>query len=166
MKVQNIVDMKREILLQPLNADNWEACTNLKLLDSQQDALPSNMYSIAELQFYPQTKAYAITYGDGIVGFTTCGIPADGGSPKIFRLMIGKDFQGRGYGKSALRKVITLLFDKSESNEIQVCYHPNMKELKKFYSSVGFKEKEILLSSRRAEGKMLATLQREDFFEE
>lgn len=150
--------------MEPLNETNWEECIKLELKDSQKDALPGNVYSIAQLNFFPQTKGVAILDKDGkIVGFTTYGIPKGESVSKIFRLMIDKSYQSKGYGKAALIAIIKELFRINKSDEIQVCYDPTSKELKRFYASVGFKEQKILPDKKRKEGKMLATLQRNNF---
>jgi diamine N-acetyltransferase len=152
------------IQLEPLDKNNWEACASLKVGANQEDALPSNLFSIAELNFYPQTNAVAIlNETQVIVGFATFGVPEDDGAPKIFRLMIDEHHQGKGYGKAALIEIVKELFGSSGANEIQVCYHPKKKELTHFYGTIGFLEKELLPDKRQEEGKMLAILSRSNF---
>jgi diamine N-acetyltransferase len=152
------------VKLKPIDQSNWEECANLKVNEDQKDALPSNLFSIAELNFYPQTKAVAIlNENDAIIGFATFGIPQGESVSKIFRLMIGEKHQGKGYGRAALIEISRELFAANNSEEIQVCYHPHKKSLKEFYGSIGFKEKELLPCKRREEGKMLAVLSRDDF---
>ena len=152
------------VKLKPIDQSNGEECANLKVNPSQEDALPSNLYSIAELNFYPQTKAFAIINSqEKIVGFATFGTPTGEQVPKIFRLMIGEQHQGNGYGKAALVTIAERIFADNQSAEIRVCYHPHREKLKKFYGSIGFKEREILPCKRRKEGKMLAVLRRDDF---
>jgi diamine N-acetyltransferase len=152
------------VKLESLNKTNWEVCARLAVGADQEDALPSNLYSIAELNFYPRTNAVVILNEDQvIVGFATFGVPEDNGAPKIFRLMIDKDHQGKGYGKAALIEIVKVLFGSTGADEIQVCYHPRKKGLKHFYGSIGFAEKEILPDKRQEEGKMLALLSRSDF---
>lgn len=152
------------VTLRPLDVSNWEHCANLQVAPDQSDSLPNNLFSIAELQFYPETRAVAILNDeDTIVGFATYGISIGENVPKLFRFMIDQRYQNKGYGKAALIEILKELFEKTESNEIQVCYHPNRNMLKHFYGSVGFKEKELLPCKRRKEGKMLAVLQRSNF---
>lgn len=152
------------ITLKPLDKTNWQKVANLQLTEEQKDNLPNNLHSIAELQFYPQTKAVVIYNNDDTaVGFATFGMPVEEKAPKIFRLMIDKDYQGKGYGKQAARVIIKDLL--INADEVQVCYNPNSDFLKRFYSSLGFKEKGILPAERRASGKMLAVLLKKDFQE-
>lgn len=77
--------------------------------------------------------------------------------------MIDGKYQGKGYGKAALIEIIKEIFANYRLNEIQVCYHPESKELRKFYMSIGFKQEKILPCKYRKEGKMLAILNRNDF---
>jgi diamine N-acetyltransferase len=152
------------IHLQPLDQSNWEKCANIKVSPNQEDALPSNLYSIAQLNFYPKTQAVAIvTSEDEVVGFATFGIPEGEGAPKIFRLMIDENHQGKGYGTAALKQIVTKMFANSKSDEIQVCYNPHKQELTDFYAAVGFEEKELVPCTRRPEGKMLAVLKQKNF---
>jgi len=152
------------IKLTPLTKSNWEECAKLEVNADQKEALPGNLFSIAELTFYPRTKAVAILNNkDEIVGFATFGIPEGENMPKIFRLMIDKKHQGKGYGKMALVEIVKELFTQNDSNKIQVCYQASRKALKDFYGSIGFKEKELLPCKHNKDGKMLALLRRDDF---
>lgn len=153
----------KQITLEKLNAQNWEACANLELHEAQKNALPSNIISIAELNFYPATKAFAIKHNDEVIGFATYGKPDTGGNPKLFRLMIGKQYQGKGFGKTALRTILENMFQEYACDVLGVCYEPNNELIKGFYASVGFEEKEILPSKIRKEGKVLAVLNKENF---
>jgi diamine N-acetyltransferase len=80
-----------EVLLKPISADNWQECIGLKVKDEQADFLPSNLYSIAEAQFYPQAVPLAIySEQDQMVGFVLYGVDVETGKWKIFRLMIDR----------------------------------------------------------------------------
>jgi len=151
------------ITLEKLNKSNWEACSKLELAEEQKGNLPSNIVSIAELNFFPNTTAVAIKNDDEIVGFGTFGIPEGEKVGKIFRLMIDKRHQKKGFGKMALIEMIKTLFDEHKLDTVEVCYHPKSEILKRFYASVGFEEKEILPAKMRPEGKMLAILKKENF---
>lgn len=148
------------IMLKSLDRENWQQCAMLQVSEDQKDNLPSNLHSIAELQFYPQTKAAVIYNDDVVVGFVTYGIPTGEKVPKIFRLMIDKAYQGSGYGKQAAKQIIKELL--TGADEVRVCYNPESDSLRKFYASLGFKERETLPSTLRVNGKMLAVLSKED----
>jgi len=162
------------IILEALNKNNWKTCANLKVKAEQKDSIPDNLISIAELNFYPNTEAVAIvkqnqkTKENTIVGFATFGTPECAEKEKmskIFRLMIDEKYQGKGYGRQALIQIVEKLFIENKSKQIQVCYHPNKEKLKQFYTSLGFKNQEILQCELRKEGKMLAVLELNVFME-
>lgn len=151
------------IKLSPLSIHNWEKCAKLKVKQNQEDNLPPNLFSIAELNFYPKTKAFVIELEEETIGFVTFGVIEENKKSKIFRLMIDGAYQGKGYGTIALTQLSQFIFDTLNSEEIHVCYNPDKAALSHFYQSVGFKEIEIQPSKFRKEGKMLAILNKKDF---
>jgi diamine N-acetyltransferase len=75
------------VILKPITADNWQECIGLKVKDEQADFVPSNLYSIAEAQFYPQAAPLAIyNEQDQTVVLVLYGIDVESGKWKIFRL--------------------------------------------------------------------------------
>jgi diamine N-acetyltransferase len=67
----------------------------------------SNLYSIAEAQFYPKATAYCVFTNDEMVGFTTFGIDEDKDNMLwIDRLMIAEPFLGQGYGVEVLQTIV------------------------------------------------------------
>ncbi len=51
------------VTLRPITVENWKECSDLAVDESQRELLPSNLYSIAEAQFYPEAQSRAI-YND------------------------------------------------------------------------------------------------------
>jgi len=95
------------VFLKPISADNWQECIGLKVKDEQANFVPSNLYSIAEAQFYPQAVPLAIyNEQDQMVGFVMYGVDVESGKWKIFRLMIDRAQQGKGYGRAVMEQVI------------------------------------------------------------
>lgn len=89
-----------------VNKDNWQACIALPTSDAHR-FVASNLYSIAEAQFYPKAHAYGV-YADGqLVGFTMYGLGEDDETMLwIDRLMIAEPFLRQGYGLDVLEKII------------------------------------------------------------
>jgi diamine N-acetyltransferase len=89
-----------------VSQDNWRECINLPTSEAHR-FVASNLYSIAEAQFYPKAHACCI-YAEGqMVGFTMYGIDEDDERMMVIdRLMIGEPFRGRGYGVAAVRKIV------------------------------------------------------------
>jgi diamine N-acetyltransferase len=61
----------------------------------------------------------------------------------VWRLMIGSEHQGKGYGKAAMNKLIA--DTKSEGNYkfLRLSYNPKNEVAQKLYASVGFVEEGI-----------------------
>lgn len=62
-----------KLSFQSITAKNWQACTKLELNPKQKDFIPSNLYSIAEAQFYPKANSKAIYAGEALVGYVLFG---------------------------------------------------------------------------------------------
>jgi len=68
--------------------------------------------------------------------------------------MIGKDFQGQGYGRASFQALLDRILEEYDTSQVQLNYHPNKEDLRSFYASFGFKDIEILPCNLRSEGKM------------
>lgn len=90
------------IRLEPIQRNNWEDCSNLKLADQQRKFLPSALHCIAELQFWPNSKGFALKTTDELVGLVVFGLD-ESKNWKIFRLLIDKNHQRKGYGRAAMQ---------------------------------------------------------------
>ena len=87
----------QEVRLERVNRLNWQACIALSVDESQKHFIPSNLYSIAEAQFYPDACPLVIyNSADQMIGFALYGRDAASGKWKIFRLMVDSSFQGQG----------------------------------------------------------------------
>ena len=133
-----------EIRLKKITADNWLECINLKVSDGQAGFVPGNLYSIAEAQFYPQAVPLAIYNAEEqMVGFMMYGVDVASGKWKVFRLMIDKAHQGKGYGRAAMQQVVERLAAQPDCDEILVCYKPANGTARQLYAGLGFVEQEI-----------------------
>jgi len=143
-----------KIHLKPVTIKNWKACIALELTPDQQNYLPSNLYSIAEAQFYEQANSRAIYNDqDQMVGYTLFGRDILTNKWKIFRLMIDKAYQGKGYGENAMREIITQVANEPDGHEILICYQDPNQAARRLYAKLGFIEQEVDSS-----GKVTASL--------
>lgn len=130
------------LTLQNIDKSNWEDAIGLSVTKEQESFIASNLYSIAEVQFLPDFLAKGIYLDNKMIGFAMYGIDPDDNNYWIYRLMIDKDFQGRGYGNQAIRLVID---DITRSNDkgipyIMIGYHPTNMAAKWAYKKAGFIE--------------------------
>jgi diamine N-acetyltransferase len=91
-----------------VNKDNWQECIKLPTSEEHARFVASNLYSIAEAQFYPQTvQACCIYAGEEMVGFAMYG-PEDEDETLFWidRLMIAEGHRGKGYGRAAVQLIL------------------------------------------------------------
>jgi diamine N-acetyltransferase len=143
-----------EIRLEPVTVNNWKACIALALASDQERFVPSNLYSIAESQFYPDARSTAIyNERNQLVGYALWGRDILANKWKIFRVMIDKSHQRKGYGKSAIKAIIAQISQEPNGNEILISYQNDNEVARMLYAKLGFVEQEI-----DPEGKVTALL--------
>jgi diamine N-acetyltransferase len=128
------------ITLRPITPDNWEPCINLKTTDEQQRFVVANLYSLAQAKVFPECVPLAIYQDEMIVGFLMYAPTGKDGQYWIWRLMIDKDQQGRGYGRAAMQKAISLLRTQPDCKEICLDFTPGNVVAERLYLSLGFEK--------------------------
>lgn len=135
--------MTKKIRLKEVTADNWEAVTELKLAKEQRHVVADNAYSLAESKFNPYAVPRAIYAGKKLVGFIMYETLHEEDEPNtysIYRFMIDRKQQGKGYGRRALEQVIEEISRKEDCKRITICYVPSNITAKQFYASIGFED--------------------------
>jgi diamine N-acetyltransferase len=127
------------IQLEPITRDNWYACSQLAVTPEQRPFVSSNLLCIAEVQFYPTWRAYAITAQEQLVGFVMYEHDEAQDEWWISALMIAADHQGQGYGKAALQALIPLM-QQHGCREILVGYADENRVARALYQRFGFHE--------------------------
>ncbi|MCU1289854.1 MAG: GCN5-related N-acetyltransferase [Acidobacteria bacterium] len=128
------------VSLREVDETNFRQCVDLKVADEQTDFVASNVYSIAESKVRPYLVPQAICAGKELIGFALYGRDPKTGKYWIARFMIGAEFQGKGYGKAALSKLIDKLKRLPEANEIFLSFVPGNEHAEKLYRRNGFEE--------------------------
>jgi diamine N-acetyltransferase len=96
---------------------------------------------MAQGQFYPGTQMRAIYAGETLVGFVMWAWDHDQPQPEmwIWRFMIAGDYQGKGYGRAAMERVISLLRIEGIT-ELFLSYAPENTGGEQFYAGLGFED--------------------------
>lgn len=128
----------RSVRLEQINLDNWVECSQLRVKPEQEHFVTSNLVCIAEVQFYPEWRAYAIYDGDQMVGFTMLEFNEEE-EWWISSLMIAAAFQGQGYGRLALAALIALVVARG-CTALLVGYANDNAVARKLYQRAGFVE--------------------------
>lgn len=135
--------MHQDVELRDVTAANRRAVAALELDPGQEELLSSNAESLREARWDPDARPRAIYAGEALVGF----LMYDAGDPDddpreavIYRFMIGRGHQGRGYGRAALEKAIVEIRAIGGVRKVAISYFPDNTAAKSFYASLGFVE--------------------------
>ena len=147
------------ITLQPVTWENYDELVALEVHENQKSFIASNQKSLAQAYVYWANNDYNFLppivlgiYDGGVpVGFTTIAYEAGEGGWKsneglprynLWRFMIDKNHQSKGYGKAAMEELIRFLRTKPKGDApaIYVSYASDNDAVRRLYTSVGFME--------------------------
>ena len=135
--------MPDEVRLADITAANRTAVIALELAEDQQDLVSSNAESLADARRNRNARPRAIYAGETLVGFLMYDAPDGADEPDqatIYRFMIDKAFQHKGYGRSALQRAIDEIRQVPGIRRILILYVPGNEVARRFYASLGFVE--------------------------
>ena len=108
--------------LKEITEDNFEECICLSLTEEQREFIASNAYSLSEAYAVENggihvPMPYAIYHGNDMVGFVMAiyqpidedDLQDDENVYYLSRMMIDKRYQGNGYGKEAMLRMIEIM---------------------------------------------------------
>lgn len=109
------------IELKPVNESNRADCIRLKVTEEQSKYIASNESSLEAAKEHADVARPFVIYADGVaVGFTMFAFEPDYEDPNdrywLWRFMIDERCQGRGYGKEALKAIITYFKENGATN--------------------------------------------------
>ena len=148
------------VSLREINANTVRAVTQLEVTSDQRKFVAPNAVSLSEALFSPEAWYRAIYNDDDLVGFVMLYDETLGESPPaspelaIWRFMIDARYQGRGFGREALRHVIEHARRKVGVEDLLVSYVPGVGDPELFYRKLGFEptgeidDGEVVLSMR------------------
>lgn len=124
--------------LVPIDKDNWETAAKLEVREDQASFIAPNVWSIAETQFFPWAQRRAIYDGPTMVGFLVYGRDPDDGEYWLYRFMIDRRHQGKGFGTRALAALVAEVRALPDSRGITVGYQPDNAVAERLYFAAGF----------------------------
>ena len=113
-----------DITLRPIDESNFIDCFNLQLGDGQDKFVSHPIRSLAQAYVYrDQCQPFGEAYN-------------------IWHMMIDKAYQGRGYGKAAMQRVLSYIASKpfGNSNHVSLTCAPDNKAASGLYKRLGFNE--------------------------
>lgn len=133
-----------KIELRKINESNKAEIIFMTVAEEQRGYIASNESSLTEAEQCPEISRPFGIYADGkAVGFTMFAFDENNDDPHdkywLWRFMIDKNLQGRGYGKSALTEIIKY-FRENGADEITLSTKDSNVSALALYRKFGFKE--------------------------
>ena len=132
----------------------WKVCA-LEPFDEQKDFVAENIQSLAEAYATRNegnnALPLAVYQDDELIGFVMIGKGTVGNEEEsdlikenycLWRLMIDRKFQGKGYGKQTMDAVMALIrtFPFGQAQKVWLSYEPENTRAKEIYNKYGFVE--------------------------
>ena len=144
------------VTLKKITAENVWKIMKLRVNEEQENFVASNSQSVIEAYVALTNGGHALPYGiyddETPVGFLMIGYDVEDswedapqiakGNYSLWRLMIDRNYQQRGYGKEAIRLALELMrtFPFGPAEYCWLSYEPENEVAKKLYRSFGFEE--------------------------
>ena len=124
---------------------NLKSIIDLNVKEDQKDYVALNSVSIAQGHYSKSAWFKGIFYDDRPVGFVMLDLIEEENKCFLWRFMIDKKYQGKGYGKIALTQVIDYVKSFKVFTEIKTSYVPTDNSAEGFYKNFGFiKSKKVI----------------------
>ena len=138
-----------------IDKSNYWDCMALTVDDSQQHFVADNKQSLVEAAYEEGLYTLGIYVGDTMVGFVLYDYDETFPGWSMSRFMIGRQYQGKGYGKQAASEFLDYFREKHNASQIFISVSLENTVARKMYSDLGFQEiKEIEYTfSGRISGK-------------
>ena len=127
--------------LREITKDNLEKVLDLSIYEHQESFVSSTAYSLAQAYAYRDTAfPFAVYVDNTIVGFIMLGYYESRKQYTLWKFLIDKEQQGKGYGKEALKQGITYLTEQFKVKEIYTGVSLGNETAKRLYKALGFVE--------------------------
>lgn len=140
-----------EIRLVSVTRANRALVMALRLAPEQMDFVAGNACSLEEAKSDEDARPRVVMADGRVVGFLMYDASED--EAQIYRFMIDRAHQGKGYGKAALRALLDEIRDLGHVREISICYEPRNEAARRLYRAAGFVERGL-----DEDGEMIAVL--------
>ena len=130
------------INLREITSKNLKSIIDLNVKEEQKDYVALNSVSIAQGHYSKSAWFKGIFYDDRPVGFVMLDLIEEENKCFLWRFMIDREYQGKGFGKIALTQVIDFVRSLNLYTYIATSYVPAENSAGGFYKNFGFIESE------------------------
>lgn len=129
------------VQLKEITKDNLDEVLRLSVAEHQKSFVSITADSLAQAYVYRNTAfPFAIYADEKPVGFIMLGYYESRKQYTLWKFLIDKEYQGKGYGKEALKQGITYLKEQFDAKEIYTGVSLGNEAAKGLYKSMGFTE--------------------------
>jgi len=127
------------ITLRKIDVYNFAKVIRLEVDESQQDFVTSNAFSLSQAYVMPECRPLAIYNGMSPVGFAMYALDRDEHEYWVYRLMIDKNHQRKGFGREAMRLLIEHIKKEApDRDRLFISFEPTNEGARRLYTSLGF----------------------------
>ena len=130
------------INLREITSKNLKSIIDLNVKEDQKDYVALNSVSIAQAHYSKSAWFKGIFNDDRPVGFVMLDLIEEENKCFLWRFMIDRKYQGKGFGKIALTQVIDFVRSLNLYTYIATSYVPAENSAGGFYKNFGFIESE------------------------
>ncbi len=128
-----------------ITEENFYDVISLEVSTEQHEAkfVAGNVKSLAEAWLYREAGdvfPYAIYAHDELVGFILIDIDDETSEYMIWRMMIDKNHQGKGYGQKVVEKVIEIAQSRDDTDTVIANYVKGNDAMQSIVTRLGFKQ--------------------------
>lgn len=136
--------LQQKMNFRKIDESNYWDCMELEVDKSQEHFVADNKRSLVEAAFEEGLYTLGIYQGETMVGFILYDYDETFPGWSLSRFMIGKQYQGKGYGKKAVLEFLDYFKKKHNADKIYISVSLDNAIARKMYSDIGFQEiKEI-----------------------
>lgn len=123
-----------------INKSNYWDCMALTIHDHQEGFVADNKQSLIEAAYEDGLYTLGIYHEETMVGFILYDYDDSLPGWSMSRFMIGRQFQGKGYGKQATVAFLEYFKSRHNADRIYISVSLENTVARKMYSSIGFTE--------------------------
>lgn len=126
------------ITFREIDKSNYMDCICLQVADNQKGFVADNARSLLEAHYEEGIYTRAIYDGDTMVGFVLFDYDPEIPGWSLSRMMIGQQYQGRGYGTAAVKALLQYFRDTMGIREVYLCVERENTVAAALYHKLGF----------------------------
>lgn len=123
-----------------IDKSNYWDCMALTIDDSQEGFVADNKQSLVEAAYEDGLYVLGIYHEETMVGFVLYDYDDTFPGWSMSRFMIGKQFQGKGYGKRAVLAFLDYFKRTHNADQLYISVSLENTVARKMYTSIGFTE--------------------------